>query len=200
MDCRVREARDAPSFMRDEKSAERPANRAGEAAKQRQVGDRAAGALPIEAAERGEAGIVEAARHAQAHEQPGQQIKRIGGGRRQQEVSGGQEQGTRGKHRPAAVTLDQPAGDGRRQPGKQESAGEPGNDRSQRPARLGGDRRGEHRGQIVGRSPGEDLRDAKRRDEDMAAAGDRRASFRLHGLLKAHYLSCSKWGIACASR
>lgn len=175
VDRGVAKARDAPSFMLNEEGAERPADRAGEAAEKRQVGDRAARALSIEAAERGEAGIVKAARHAQSHEQPGRQVKRIGGGGRHQQMRGRQKQRTRGKHRPAAVTLDQPPGDRRDQARKQKPAGEPGNDRRQRPARVGGDRRGEHGWQIEGRSPGEDLRDAKRRDEDVAIA--RRARF-----------------------
>jgi hypothetical protein len=64
--------------MRIEEGRKRPADRTGKTAEQGQRGDGRSTALPIEAAEGGEGGIIEARAHAEPDHNPGQQKRRQG--------------------------------------------------------------------------------------------------------------------------
>jgi len=74
MQRRVDEAGAAPSGVLDHEGAERPADRAGKAAEQREAGDRPARFAAIEPAERGEHCVIEAAAHAETEHDPRRHI------------------------------------------------------------------------------------------------------------------------------
>src|SRR5215475_534055 len=76
MDRRVDETCASPPEMLDHKCTQRPANRAGKTAKERQAGDRPARFAAIHPAECGENRIIKASAHSEANEHPGEQINR----------------------------------------------------------------------------------------------------------------------------
>ena len=164
----IDEAGAAPADVIDHESAERPADRAGEAAEQREVGDRSARRAAIHTPERGEDRVIEAGAHADAEQRPGREIKRQ---RRRQPDAGKPGRVTeraRQQHGPAAVTVDQAADLWRDQPGDQEAErGAPHHD-TERPAGVAHDRLGEHGREIERRAPGEDLGRPQRGDDHAA--------------------------------
>ena len=168
VDRGVGETRAAPAEPLDEQRAERPAHRAGETAEQRQVGDRAARVLAIEAAQGGERRIIQPGSHAETDRQPGEDEHRKVRGRRLDQQADRQQDGAGGEHRAATEPLDEPPDAWRCQPRREQPQRKRADDPGRRPAGRAGDRAGEHGEQVVGRSPCEDLPDADRCDDDGA--------------------------------
>ena len=168
MQRRVDQAGAAPAGELDQPRAQRPAHRAGEAAEQREVGDRPARRVAVHPAERGEHRVVQAGAHAETEHRPGGEIDRQ---RRREPDAGEPEriaQRARRQHRPPAAPIDHPADLRRDQPGDQQPERGAAHHEAERPAGVGDDRLGEHRRKIERGAPGEHLRDAERRDDDAA--------------------------------
>ena len=169
--CSAAHARQAPRQPNASMkiSAGRPADRAGESGEQRDAGDRIARIAAVEAGDGGERRLVQAEAHADAEDGPGHR-EADRAGRRTPAPPG----------RPRTPDLSQSAHRARRigrscgrpaVPAGRTAAGPPR--RCRRTTRAAGqagrDRIGEHGREIVGRTPGQSLRDAECGDDDAAA-------------------------------
>ena len=168
MQARVNETGLAPADMLDHERAQRPADRAGKAAEQRQVGDRTARRAAIHPPERGEHRVIEPGAHADAEQHPGHQIDRQRRRQADADQAGRVEQRTRQQDRPPAAHVDDFADLRRDQPGHQQADRRAADHITQRPAGIGNDRPGEHGRKIKRGAPGQDLRNAQRGDDDAA--------------------------------
>jgi hypothetical protein len=147
--------------MIDHERTQRPADRAGETAEQREVCDRTPRVAAVDAAERGEHRVIEPGAHADADHRPCQQVdrqvRRQGGA----DETGGIEQRTRKQNRPAAVTVDDGADLRRNQPADQQADRGAADHKAERPTGIGNDGRGKNRRKIERRAPGQNLADAE---------------------------------------
>ena len=82
--------------------------------------------------------------------------------------SGREDEIRRGQHIAPAVSINRAAGERPEQAGEQQRGREDGEEPFARHVQIGRDPVGEHRRQIVGRAPGERLRDAEGGDDDAA--------------------------------
>lgn len=163
----------APADGREPPRGQRPADGAGEAGQQGDAGDRAPRLVAIDAAERGEGGVVQPEPHAGAEQQPRRDQHRDRSGqaqhrqpRRENDVGGRQ-------HLPAAELVDLPADPGPEQRRDHQRCRE----RREHPvagnAEIVGDRIGEDGREIVARGPGQRLGGAQRQDEGKLARAHR---------------------------
>ena len=167
-DCGIGGAGTAPTEPLDEQCAQRPAHGAGETAEQRQMRDRTARVLTIEAAKRGKGRIIESGPHGEADHQPrsdeDRQVRRQGlhqQADRQQDGAGSQDRAT-------AETLDGMPDTRRHQAGNQQTQREGADDPGRGPAGVARDGSGEDRKQVVRGSPDEDLPDSNRGNDGEA--------------------------------
>jgi hypothetical protein len=170
VDGGIGEAGPAPAGMVHQPGAERPADRAGKAADQRDMGDGGAGAFAEQPAQRGEGRIVQAGAHADAHDRPAQQVKRQIGRGTQHHQPGGQQQRAGGQYHAAAARLDQPSDARRHQARDQEAERQAADHPGERPSGIRDNRPRQHGDQVVGRSPGQHLRQSDRTDDGQARA------------------------------
>ena len=168
MQRRPDKARLAPAVMRFEKSRERPSDRAGKTGDQRNAGDRPAGRAAIEAGQCREGRFIEAHRHADAEQEPGERQQENLMRKTEQHEPGRQDHIRDGQHAAAAMLING-AADGRTENGRQQQRTRE-NAEDDRPRYAGSirDRIGEDRRQIIARGPGQGLRGPERRHDDGA--------------------------------
>ena len=165
-DGRIGQAGAAPAHLLHQQGAERPAGGACESAEQRYLGDRRAGLLAVQPAEGGEGRVVQPGAHAQAQHRPAGHEDGQGRGQPDHRQPRCQQSGAGRQHRPSAMRLDQPSHFRRDQPGDQQPERQRPADGRHRPASVRGNRRRQHRHEVVRRPPDQDLRRAEGADHD----------------------------------
>ncbi len=168
MQSRIDKAGGAPAGMLDHEGAERPADGAGETAKQRQIGDRRARLTAIHAAERGEDRVIKPGAHAEADQHPSGEIDRQRGRSADTGKPRGVEKRAREQHRPPPAFVDNATDLRGNQAGNQKPERGTGDHVAERPPGFGDDRLGKHRRKIERGAPGQNLANAQRGDDDAA--------------------------------
>ena len=107
MDAGIGQAGATPADLLHQEGTDRPTHRAGEAPKQRDMGDGAAGLFPVQAPERGEGRIVETSPHSHPKHQPADNEHWQGRSKTQHQQAGREQQRTGDQHRPATMMVDQ---------------------------------------------------------------------------------------------
>src|SRR5512145_2606298 len=160
----------------------RPAHRAGEAGDQGDTGNGAAGLLAVDSRQSRKGGLVQTGPHAGADNQPArEQPYHALATSEQTKASRKYEIGDR-EDAPPAVDVDQATCRRTKGRGKKQAAGECGKDPRCRDAELAGDGVREDRRQIVGRTPGERLRQPEA-DYYMGGIFQRAACFTASAML-----------------
>ena len=135
MQSGIGEAGAAPADGLDEPGRQRPADRAGEPAPERQLGDRAAGLRAVEPPERREGRVVEPSSHARRRSAPRRPDRPARSAPRPCTASPAASSTRAGRqHLPAAVLLDRPPHPERDRSGDQQPQRHPGDDPSVGPA------------------------------------------------------------------
>ena len=124
----------------------------------------------VETGHGGESRLIEPEAHAEAKDRPGHGEAGGIGGQRQQNQPGGEHEIGCGQHIPPAMPVDDPPGERPEQAREQQRGREDAEKPGARDVQVRRDRIGEHRRQIIGRAPGERLRDAERGDDDATPA------------------------------
>ena len=169
---RIDEIAAAPADRLDQEVRRRPADRRGEAARERQHRDRLPRRGAEDAAERGEGRIVERRREPQPEHDPDRKIGERMIGVSDRDEAGRAQQRAAGHDDMAAAAVDCRADEGRGEPGDKQPEREAAHTEGDRPAVLGRDQRhGQHR-RVEDRSPGCDLRDAQHRHRAPGTVND----------------------------
>lgn len=155
----------APAQQAVEQGGQRPADGRCETRNQRNTGDRTARIAAIERAERRKGGVVESERHSDTENRPcGEKQNRPVRHCKCDEPSGEHDVGQH-QHAASATSIDDPPDRRTGERCDQQSAREGSEDPRPGHADAGTDRAGKNGWQVVARSPGERLRQAKRADD-----------------------------------
>ena len=182
----------APADVFEAQRRQRPSDGRGKPRQQRDAGDRTARGVAIDTPEGGEGCVVQAKRHPDAEQQPGDDQHGNGISRAEQRQPHCQRQVGDRQHLPAADQVDLPA-DARAEQGCDHQRGrERRKDPVRGDAEVARDRIGENRRQVIARRPREGLRGAERQnDRKLPSAHGLRAIFFLAGVVRIRILlSC----------